>query len=843
MWKGETGLMVYEGPLADGQMGGQFTDGVLSAQFQKTADPEVFFGLAGRVQDKHNHYSARFSGTAELALIKVTGGEPQVLAALPTRNRYQEGQVWSISMTFDGPRITAQVFDESGVEQARVDAKEDKAGAPGAAGLQATNFTGAKDFRIASMKPVVRAPAPPAKEDFLNKSVVDDLVLHAAQDVEKLNTPYNKLASSYDIVVAGAGTGGWAAAIQAARMGAKVLLLEETDWIGGQMAAAGVTSMDEEGLWDKYPVRERGIYREFHGSIANFYYTASKDPFRAYYNVPEQTEGGYEPKIARAILYSFITEARKTGVLDLSTATAVTKVIKDGDKITGVEIGKDGARKTVDCKVLVEATEYGDILPLTGARYRAGTVTSENLAPDSPVQADTYVGVIREYPGGVPGHLQIKEPPPGYDAEKYARTQLYGPLLWGGPSRGHEGPRTYRVMLAWRGMADIDSPSTGILSAHRHTQCGLNDKRLLDYPMDVASLENMEARRAGQVDGIHRTLGLVYYLQQELGLPWGLAEDEGYNTPYNVKSKAALDLRPDLAALAAYLPQVPYVRESRRGRGIYTLRTSDMGRFENARLWPTAVAMVDYFMDTDHGGTGEHFEEDLDAFRPPRQGGPAQVPFEVFVPEKIDGFVLAEKNLSQSRIVNGTTRLQPSTMLTGQAAGTIAALAALDGIQPRDVNPIRVQAVLLDAGSNLVQRWYDDVTWGSPLWKATQLLSLHSVMDVPGPYVTDEPKAMGAGNVWNPSVPLDAAMLNAVVKRLAESGGINAHPVVQNSFVNWQTVGAALESLDPQWKSGLASWAVTGPVTRGKFALAAAEVLKHIAKPVLVTDASVETKP
>ena len=486
--------------------------------------------------------------------------------------------------------------------------------------------------------------------------------------------------------------------------------------------------------------------------------------------------------------------------------------------------------------------EYGDILPLTGSRYRAGTVTSENLVPDSPVQADTYVGVIREYPDGVPDHLQIKEPPPGYDVEKYSRTQLYGPLLWGGPSQGYEGPRTYRVMLAWRGMADIDSPTTGTLSEHRHTQCGLNDKRLLDYPMDVASLEDMDARRAGQVDGIHRTLSLIYYLQQELGLPWGLAEDEGYNTPYNVKSKAALNLRPDLAALAVYLPQVPYVRESRRGRGIYTLRTSDMGRFENARLWPTAVAMVDYFMDTDHGGTGEFFEEDLDAFRPPRQGGPAQVPFEVFVPEKIDGLVLAEKNLSQSRIVSGTTRLQPSTMLTGQAAGTIAALAALDGVEPRDVNPISVQAALLDAGSNLVQRWYDDVTWGSRLWKATQLLSLYSVMDVPGPYVTDEPKPMGAGNVWDPSSPLDAATLDAAVKRLAEVGDKEAPTVSPGSPVTWQTVGTALESLDPKWRDGLPAGAMTGPVTRGKFALVAAEVLKHIAKPVLVTDASVEKK-
>ena len=58
-------------------------------------------------------------------------------------------------------------------------------------------------------------------------------------------SPPSKLRSSYDVIIAGAGTGGVGAAVQAARMGRSVLLLEETDWIGGQMNAAAVTSMDE----------------------------------------------------------------------------------------------------------------------------------------------------------------------------------------------------------------------------------------------------------------------------------------------------------------------------------------------------------------------------------------------------------------------------------------------------------------------------------------------------------------------------------------------------------------------------------------------------------------------
>jgi len=833
IWKGETGLLTYDGPMADGQPGSNFGDGTFSAQFQKTADAEVFFGLVGHVKDAANYYTTRFAGTTQLDLIKVTDGKPEVLATLPTRSRYQEGDTWKLSMTFNGRQVTAQIFDAKGQEQARVDSLEDQPIAPGPVGLQATNYAGAKDFFLSALEPfTAKLTLDQIVKQNTTNIVVHDLVVPPAKDVEKLNTPYDQLAKSYDIVVAGAGTGGWAAAIQAARMGAKVLLLEETDWIGGQMSSAGVTSMDEEGVWDKFPVRERGIYREFHQSIINAYYTANKDPFRAYYNWPIQTEGGYEPKVARAVLYSYIADARKNGTLDLSTTTKVSKVNKTGDKITGVEIDKDGQKKTVDCKVLIEATEYGDVLPLTGSRYRAGTVTSDNLVPDSPVQADTYLGIIREYPEGLPDYLKIKDAPPGYEPKRYQKSQLYGKVIWGGAGKDYKGPRSYRVILAWRGMADIDSPATGKATEGRHTECGLNGG-FQDYPMDVASLEKMDARKAGQVDGINRTLCFIYYLQHELGLPWGLAEDEGYNTPYNVKSKAELNLRPDLAPLAKYMPQMPYVRESRRGRGIYTLRTTDMERFEKARLWPTSVAIVDYFMDIDHGATGDQVEHDLDPGKPPRGGGPVQVPFEVFIPEKTDGLVLAEKNISQSRIVNGATRLQPSTMLTGQAAGTIAALAALNNVQPRNVNPIAVQTALLASGDNLVQRWYADVAWGTALWEATQLLTMYSVMDEPGPFVKDEGKSMSGDNKWRPNDPLEPANFAKAITQLAQLARTTAPGVSPAKEVTWPAVEQALKDIDPKWQTP----AKTGVVTRGEFALAAADVLRTTGKPELMTDA------
>ena len=69
-----------------------------------------------------------------------------------------------------------------------------------------------------------------------------------------LNCSQNK-SLTYDIVIVGGGTSGTAAAIQAGRLGAEVLLLQEKDWLGGMLTAAGVSATDgnhklPSGIWE-----------------------------------------------------------------------------------------------------------------------------------------------------------------------------------------------------------------------------------------------------------------------------------------------------------------------------------------------------------------------------------------------------------------------------------------------------------------------------------------------------------------------------------------------------------------------------------------------------------------
>lgn len=837
--KNYEGLLVYEGALADGKPAAEIADGAAEATFKKTLDETVSITVVGRLQDSKNYYAVRFCGFNKVELLKVKAGEPVKLVEFVTLNNLEPSKVWRLRLEMRGEQLTGRVVDDQGLEQVRVDAL-DPDFKQGRVGLRATEFAAAQSFRIApaaEFKAALSADDVAARNEEAARArgVMSYAVVTPAKDVAALNTPFDHLGEQYDVIVAGAGTGGSAAAIQAARLGARVLLIEESDWIGGQMSAA-VTTMDEEGIWYQFPVRERGFYREFHETMLNFYYTRQIDPFRAYSSHPHQTEGGYEPKMTRAALYAFIEHARqqrpangRAGVLDVSPRTRVTKTRKDGDRIVGVTLetwnDKGAESRDIACHVLIEATEYGDVLPLTGARYRVGSTTSEQPNPAMLMQDNTWCAVIREYPNGIPDHLLIKSPPPDYEkfSRIYKKYKLWGNYVWGVPGKGLKGPRDWRVWVHWRGMADSDGPLTGEASEFRHSQSGINGGN--DYPMTVGGLENPSERMAREREGIYRTLSAIYYFQNEVGLKWALAEDEGFNTPYNQRAMKRRDLRPDLFELAVHMPQWPYVRESRRGVGVYTLRAADMGRFDNAKHWPTSVAMGDYFMDLHR--TEEELEQDLDPgswekgdFA--KGGGPFQVPFEIFIPEKVDGLVFAEKNIAQSRLVSGATRLQPITMLTGQAAGAIAALAALRGVQPRDLQPIDVQRVLLDGGSTLVPRWYVDVPWGTQVWRDSQLLSLYGILDRPAP-IHRRNGPLREKWTWGPDEAVAASDVRAAVARLVDPTAQLSAAILaseSNGSVSRAELTRLLSAANANWQPAIdkASIANDQRVTRREFA-------------------------
>src|SRR5262249_49664856 len=152
-----------------------------------------------------------------------------------------------------------------------------------------------------------------------------------------------KGAARYDVIVVGAGPGGVAASIQAAKMGQHVALLEETDWVGGQMTAAGVGTMDEDSL----SVRQSGLYKDFADRAASYYKAQGKSTSTCYFGPGHLC---VDPKVGQDILRQMLGDAGPN--LDLQTRVQITQVLKQDNRVTGV-VAKTG--QTYQAKVVIDA--------------------------------------------------------------------------------------------------------------------------------------------------------------------------------------------------------------------------------------------------------------------------------------------------------------------------------------------------------------------------------------------------------------------------------------------------------------------------------------------------------
>jgi hypothetical protein len=543
-------------------------------------------------------------------------------------------------------------------------------------------------------------------------------------------------ANGYDVIVAGAGTGGFGAAIQAARMGCNVLLTEETDWIGGQMTAAGVCTMDE----GTPNIRKHGIYKEFCEKAVKYYEPKGESVNTCYFNVQNIA---VEPVVGQKLLYEMINEVNKAkkGHIDVLLNTTVAEVYREGNKVNGVKlnVGLPGKRKAKEftCRILIDATEYGDVIPLTGAKYRLAKYVSGNINLDAKVQDFTWTAIVKEYKNGIPEELKIKQAPAGYD--KYIRHLSYIKNYANDGYNVYANPTSWNSVAHYRGLPN--SETSGIDEYVTKTELNIAQN---DVPVTARDIEDPKSRWKKEVEFRVKTLSLIYYMQNELGLNWSVAPFEKYDTPYNKWiTKRMVEDFPELKPyenVLSHFPVMPYVRESRRIVGLHTLISSEIDRSKGPVPFIDAISINDYpedlhgskrpvdmDIDIDPGGNTAAEAHDWD-----ERTGEFQVPFRSFIPEEIDGFLAAEKNISQSRLVNGATRLQPSTMLNGQAVGNIAALAVKYGLEPRQIPPVLVQWEQLNAGAPLHTKFINDLIIGTETWKAAQLCLVHGILKMDG---------------------------------------------------------------------------------------------------------------
>ena len=551
-----------------------------------------------------------------------------------------------------------------------------------------------------------------------------------------------KARNSYDIIVAGGGTGGISAAIQAARMGASVLVVEPSTWIGGQATAAGVSNMDDMSR------QKSGIYLEFINRIQSYYDMHGKSMGTCYW---DSRSLAFEPHIGQEAFVAMINEARRRGTLEFLMSSNIISVKMEKNKITGVTVlQNDKSQRVYDCKILIDATEYGDILPLAKAQYRIGNTVSKFMNSDAMIQEITWTAVLHKYTGGVPLHLKPVNPLPGYDLAKRNYESFVS-------ADGFNFRNTYPVATpvnfmthnAYRGLPDSSNPYSYDADKDNRpfiTKTSVNWGN--DYPgtygwtngkrgLPVAYLEDKKLRLQVEREALIKTLHFIWYVQNELGEDWSVADDEYKN---RILPEAARGLPQDWQEIVRRMPVIPYVRESRRVIGKHTLTSHELlsnslsyRDGQTSHEFSDAIAIGGYILDLHGANTDADMEWELEERSQSsiinRPRGPFQVPMNILIPADTDGLIAAEKNLSMSRLAAGALRLQPITMMTGQAAGALAAVCARDGKQPREVHPMRVQWELLKSGVSLSLCKYSDVPPEHGLNHTIQISNMYGLVE------------------------------------------------------------------------------------------------------------------
>ncbi len=493
-----------------------------------------------------------------------------------------------------------------------------------------------------------------------------------------------------DVLIWGGGTGGVAAALQAARSGASTVLFTPGSWLGGMVSAAGVCAPDghelscwQTGLWG-------ALLRELQDS----------EPLGLDQNWVSCF--GYRPQLAEQILQRWV---QNEPLLQWYRDCELRKLVQRDGVIQRLDIHQGASPQqqidlSVEADIFVDGSDLGDLLALTEVPYRWGweakeqwdepsaprqsRLNDESFFNQQPVQSPTWV---------VMGQLSSSHPP----SKAPKPTQ---PFELSTASFGLERTISYGRLPG--GLVMLNWPLHG------------NDWH---HGLHRAISPEPQERHALAAEMQEHSLSFLSALQN-CSDSW-ITPGEAFPGP-----------KPSVALM-------PYWRESRRLVGIATVTERDLLPVSSdARRGPlplnnegrcTSIAIGTYANDHHYPG-----QDWLLAPKSCRWGGrwtgtPFCVPFGALISETVPNLLMADKGFSVSHMANGATRLQPLILNIGQAAGLAAALSIQRSCRPIELPVDVLQSHLLNeetAPAAMLPLWQ----WPAwhPHWKTAQEQGLAS---------------------------------------------------------------------------------------------------------------------
>ncbi|MEZ5163850.1 MAG: FAD-dependent oxidoreductase [Fimbriimonadaceae bacterium] len=462
-----------------------------------------------------------------------------------------------------------------------------------------------------------------------------------------------------DILIVGGGTGGVAAAQALADKGLRVILTEETDWLGGQFTSQAVPP-DEHPWIETMGCTAR--YRDFRNQIRH-YYRAHRDLTPEARRNRRLNPGGgwvshlcFEPAIGGQILANSLIGTDVQVLFQTIPISASTR----NDEVESVTVKnlETGAATTIRAKFFLDATELGDLLPMTGAEYRIGAESKAQTGepnaldgdpePDN-VQGITWCAILSYDPSG--DHT-IPKP------EQFDFWREYHPPHW--PDK----LLSFKMLHVQRGHA-VDFPlfsddwfnlfSYRQIVKPEHFSEPAQAATCMNWPMNDYALGSIldvsEEEKEEHLEGAKQlTLSMIYWMQTEQGYP-------------------GLMLRPDLAGTRDGLAKSPYIRESRRIEAMHTVCEQDVAAYTNegcqlAPEMPCPVGIGAYRIDL-HPSTNGAPTIDTSTL-------PFQIPLGSMIPKRMKNLLPACKNIGVTHITNGCYRLHPIEWNIGEVAGLLA---------------------------------------------------------------------------------------------------------------------------------------------------------------------------
>ena len=578
------------------------------------------------------------------------------------------------------------------------------------------------------------------------------------------------------MVVYGGTSGGVAAAVQAARMGRSVVLIEPGRHLGG-LTSGGLGATD---IGNAESIG--GMAREFYQRVKQYYANTAawtfekREEYRSHRHRPDDdVMWTFEPHVAEKIFNDLVAEAGVRVIfgerLDLKQGVrkAGNPARPDSDAgriahITGIvmESGRE-----FRARVFIDATYEGDLMAKAGVSYHVGreanAVYGETInglqtkrvpygghnffrpvdpfvIPGDPA-SDLLFGVTKQPAGeegsadqrvqaycfrlcltDVPENRVPFSQPDGYDPARYELLRRY--LLTEGTDQffpDHPAPKAienpglgYNPFTVIMPNRKTDSNSKGAISFNH---VGGN----YDYPDgDYATRERIigEHERWQQ--------GLLWFLQNDPRVPaayreplqhWGLAKDEFTDHDH--------------------WPHQLYVREARRMIGEYVMTEQDCAGTRQAE---DSVGLGSYGMDS------HVTQRYVDAHGWVRNEGnlggrvpqPYPISYRALTPKRAEcDNLLVPVCCSASHVGYSSIRMEPVYMILGQSAGAAAALAVEAGAAVQAVEYPQLRAQLVAHGQRLA--------WPPPAAAQVSIPAVEQMPAVPEPFQIIDWKARARG--------------------------------------------------------------------------------------------------